>query len=531
MLPIKYASALLLCIFSAPLLHAQCEVQSLNGSRVAPFDYFGKSAHMEGDSLIIGAFAANNPGPGAAYVFERMNDMWIETGRLVGDDSQSGDELGNSVGISGNFAVAGAEFNDNEIANNAGAAYVFEKTAGGWVQAQKLLASDGFGNQHFGEYVAISGDTIVVGAREDKDYGNNSGAAYVFERTALGWVETAKLKGSDGARNDLTGDTLAIQGDRIVIASYRNDASSSNSGAAYVFERTAGGWAETAKLVADDAAGEMGRGVALDGDRIVLGARLDNTLGSAAGSAYVFDLVGGTWTQTAKLLPSAVHDGSWAGEAVAVQGDTIIVSGHHTNYRGFDSGVAFVFEQAGGAWQETAILAPSDLAPIDEFSFAVTMSGDRAVLTSPLKNSSSGAAYSYEFGTNCGGPPTTEPGVVAIGEGLGGANVGVLETASAPIIETQMTYTISGIPNGTAGILWFSVNPASQMRLGGTLLASLNGTLLRLPYQLTGGATSIDWTVPVGALGYVVYAQAGALDASQPEGIALTNGLQITFGE
>src|SRR5262245_5327603 len=346
----KLLLPLALSLATAAPLAAQCEIQALKGLNTQPLDFFGKSCSIDGSALVVGAFAATTGRPGSAHVFERQSGGWTQTARLLPSDGAAGDEFGNSVGLSGDFLVVGSEYNNGVVGSNAGAAYVFERRAGRWVEVQKLTPHDAQRSLNFGEYVAIEGTVIAAGSRFDSTLGNNSGAAYVFELENGKWIETAKLIGSAGKRNDLSADTLAIDGGRIVMSSYRSDASGSHSGSAYVFEKLGGSWTEVAHLVASDGAGELSRGVAIDGDRIVLGARLESTMGPDAGAAYVFEKWNGAWLQTAKLVPHSARAYDWIGEAVAVRGDRIVVSGHHHDQVGSNSGVAFVFELRGDEW-------------------------------------------------------------------------------------------------------------------------------------------------------------------------------------
>ena len=525
------ATGLLALLSSAPAL-AQCESAEIQGSMAQPFDYFGKSVNTDGATIVVGAFSAGNERPGAAYVFAQDNGMWIETAMLTPSDGGAGDEFGNSVGISGDVIVVGAEYNDNDVGNNAGTAYIFELQGGVWLETTKLRALDASQGQHFGEYVATSNGVVLIGARQDADLGNNSGAAYVFEKIAGAWTQTGKLIGSDGERNDLSGDTVAIQGDRIVMASYRNDASAGNSGAAYVFERTPAGWSETGKLVANDAAGEMGRGVALDGDRIVLGARKDNTQGSESGAGYVFELLNGEWIQTAKLLPSAAGDGVWVGESVAIQGDRILLSAHHQSQKGFNSGAGYVFELIDGDWVETKLLESTSLRPLDEFSYAVSMAGDIAVLTSPFREMSTGVAHVFSLAGDCGGGGGLEPGsALPYGEDVGGSNIGTLSTVSVPTIGGTMELEIANIPNGTSGVLWISLTQTALPAFGGTILSDRGSAPVKLRFKLVSGSTTLGWEIPAGVLGKTLYMQAAAFDGTQPAGLALTNGLAVSPGE
>lgn len=515
-------------------LSAQCEVQALKGLNTRTLDFFGKSCDLEGDRLAVGAFAATSGRPGAVHVFEFQGDRWVQTARLVHADAGGGDELGNSVGISGDYVLAGAEYHDGPAGSNSGAAYLWKRGLDGkWTEVQKLLPHDSEAQDNFGEYVAIEGAVAVIGERFDEAAGNNTGAAYVFERGADGvWTETAKLVGSNAARNDLSADTLAIEGGRILMSSYRSDASGGHSGSAYLFEKVAGVWTEIAHLVADDGAGELSRGVAIHGDRVVLGARLASTKGEASGAGYVFEPVNGAWIQTAKLVPASARALDWIGEAVAVQGDRIVLSGHHHDQVGSNSGAAFVFERKDGQWVETKKLVSSTSSPNDEFSFALSMSGKGLAATSPFDGGNVGAAYVFTFDDEVCNCDTASGGTAtAYGEGLGGTSIGTLAALSPPNPGSLMQFEVSGIPSGTTGTLFIGPQRVQRTALGGTVLVATASAAVRLSFRLNQGTALINWNVPPSLCGRTLYAQAIVSDPTQPNLRSLTNGLVLVLGQ
>ena len=176
---------------------------------------------ISGDTVVVGA-SGKNSNAGAAYIFERNAggvENWGQVKKLTAGDAAAGDWFGVSVAISGDTVVVGAI----EEIRNAGAAYIFERNAGGagnWGQVKKLIAGDAAAGDYFGGSVAISGDTVVVGA-----YGKNSyaGAAYIYERNAGGagnWGQVKKLTAGDAAADDYFGYSVAISGDTVVVGAY-----------------------------------------------------------------------------------------------------------------------------------------------------------------------------------------------------------------------------------------------------------------------------------------------------------------------
>jgi len=155
--------------------------------------------------------------------------------KLTAADAAVFDHFGFSVSLSGDTAIIGVPFDDDAGAAS-GSAYVFREVAGVWQQIAKLTADDAAVNDYFGASVSLSGDTAVVGAIFDAHAGAQSGSAYVFTRTGCVWTQQAKLTASDADAGDLFGVSVALSGDTVVVGAYLDDhAAGTNSGSAYVF--------------------------------------------------------------------------------------------------------------------------------------------------------------------------------------------------------------------------------------------------------------------------------------------------------
>ena len=208
-----------------------------------------------------------------------------EIDELLAADGLAFDEFGTAVAISGEVLVVGAPRHDQN-GSSAGAAYVYRfdvNGSGTWAQEAKLLPADVQAGDRFGLSVAVDGNVIVVGSYRDDDNGNNSGAAYVFRYEGSRWLEESKLLASDGASADYFGYSVAIDGNVAVAGAYRDDDNGSRSGSAYVFRFNddSGGWLQEAKLIASDgtAFDEFGRVVAVTADRILTGAPAADAVG------------------------------------------------------------------------------------------------------------------------------------------------------------------------------------------------------------------------------------------------------------
>ena len=215
-------------------------------------DRFGNSVAISGDYAIVGAMdedgGAGNPviSAGAAYVFYNNGVSWQEVEILYASDMQALDYFGNSVAISGDYAIVGA-YQESGGAGDpvgyAGAAYVFYNNGVSWQEVEILHASDLQALDHFGYSVAISGDYAIVGARnEDGGAGNpaaEAGAAYVFYNNGVSWQEVEILHASDLQADDEFGTSVAISGDYAIVGAYWEDGGAGDpavkAGAAYLF--------------------------------------------------------------------------------------------------------------------------------------------------------------------------------------------------------------------------------------------------------------------------------------------------------
>ena len=285
------------------------------------------------------------------------------------------DAFGWSVAVSGDTVVVGARGEDssttgvdstpNESAYISGAAYVFVRSGTTWSQQAYLKASQVSANDYFGHSVAVSGDTVVVGAYAEassttgvnstaNESASGAGAAYVFVRSGTAWSQQAYLKAHQVTANDAFGWSVAVSGDTVVVGATGEDSSttgptangtpnegSSGAGAAYVFVRSGTTWSQQSYLKADKVTANdwFGYSVAVSGDTVVVGAFLEdssttgvnstaNESASGAGAAYVFVRSGTAWSQQAYLKASQVTAGDAFGGSVAVSGDTVVVGAY-----------------------------------------------------------------------------------------------------------------------------------------------------------------------------------------------------------
>jgi hypothetical protein len=220
---------------------------------------------------------------GSVYVFTRSGTAWSQQKKLTAADGAADDGFGSSVSISGESAVVGAPYDDVDANVNQGSAYVFTRSGVTWSQQAQLTAADGVDLERFGNSVAISGETAVVGA---DPLGGWIGSAYVFARSGVTWSEQAQLAAADG---DFFGTSVAISADTVVVGAER---ANGEQGSAYVFTRSGTAWSQQKKLtaaVSTDPQKCFGGSVALSGETAVVGAEYEDIgVNFNQGSAYVF---------------------------------------------------------------------------------------------------------------------------------------------------------------------------------------------------------------------------------------------------
>jgi hypothetical protein len=286
----------------------------LTGSATALLGRFGESVAIDRGAIAVGTpfDAAAGVASGSVYVFESGAGGWTEHARLTAWDATENLQFGTAVAISGDTLAVGAAF-DGEAARNAGAVYVFRRVGGRWTPAAKLTASDAQDFDFLGSAVAIDGNTLVAGAP-------GRTAAYIFARGPV-WQEQARLS-SPGNQFDQFGSSVAIDAERIVIGAPGDDEAAFDGGAAYVFEQRAG-WSVWAKLLAPDAEDEdeFGHAVALLQATIVVGAPFEGERNE--GAVYVFRR-SSSWTARRKLVSEASHE-AFFGAALAIDGGTVAV--------------------------------------------------------------------------------------------------------------------------------------------------------------------------------------------------------------
>jgi hypothetical protein len=447
-----------------------------------------------------------------AAVFTQQGPELVGTG-AVGNAYQ-----GNSVSLSadGNTAIMGGPSDNGSV----GAAWVFTRSGSGWIQQAKLVGTDNTGpHSAQGQSVALSadGNTAIVGGDLDN---SGSGAAWVFTRSGGVWNQQgAKLVGTGAVGNAYQGSSLALSADgNTAIVGGKSD--NGSTGAAWVFTRSGGVWTQQgAKLVGSGAVGttSIQGSVALsaDGNTAIMGGWGDN---GNVGAAWVFTRSGGVWTQQGtKLVGSgAVGDAAQAEfVALSADGNTAILGGPVDN---FYIGAAWIFTRSGGVWtQQGAKLVGTGAVGTSYQGFPVALfaDGNTAIMGGWGDNGQIGAAWVF---IRSGGV-WTQQGAKLVGTGA----VGSSTQGSSVTISADGNTAILGEPrdgNG-AGAAWVFVGPPTVNFTTTAIGTSLNPSTFGQSVTFTATVMSSGGT-PTGIVTFY--------DGATVLGNGLLSGGTASFG-
>jgi hypothetical protein len=504
----------------------------LKASNTDPEDFFGWSLAVDGSTLVVGAWgegsgatgvdgdgSTNNVGnSGAAYVFVKSGQTWVQQAFLKASNTGTEDRFGWSVDVSGDIVVVGAIQEDSNAtgvngsqargASNSGAAYVFVRNGNVWSQEAYLKASNTGVEDLFGTAVAVSGETIAVGAEgEDSaatgvngnqgdDTAADSGAVYVFVRNGGLWSQQAYLKAANTDAGDAFGRCIALDGNSLIVGAPLEDSSASgvggnglddgaaDAGAAYVFTRVGNAWGQQAYIKASntEAGDQFGCAVALDADTAIVGAALEDSSATGvggnqanngatdSGAAYVFTRVGNAWSQQAYLKASNTGGDDRFGASVAVSLDQAMVGApfEDSSATGVDgdqsdnglifAGAAYLFERNAGAWSQESYVKASNTGIGDQYGFSVAMDGVVVLVGAPIEASFATGVNGDETDNNAGGagaayvvditdlPPPPPPKVVGCVPG----SVLVYPIVRSALLESAV-FTVVSVTNTARG--------------------------------------------------------------------------------
>lgn len=469
-----------ICIVLAAAITLAAEVpgQSTCSSDVLPPNpqtasyLFGHAAVRSGDTVAVSDVRDNVSGPdsGSVHVYVLSNGQWVHQARLLPSAMQSYSDFGASLDLDGDRLVVGSHGDDGF----SGAVYVYERTGSTWAETARLQLAGAPSSQAFGQSVALQGDRLVVGAKWRE-------SAFIYEHTAGNWVQVAELVAADAAAaaGNNFGDKVDLDGDVVVVGAYHDNTTVFQGGSAYVFERTGANWQQAAKLIAPDVSSglEFGTRVAVSGDSVAVGGMFFDQTWLGAGAAYVYARSGGSWSFQQRLAPAELQIGDRFG-VVSISGDVMAVGAWGAN------GAVYVFDRVGSMWSQRGKLVNTRAPTSERFGAWVHLSPSHLVVGSvggdPMA-AIPGAAYTYELGSascwaNCGGSSTFDWCEIAQDPSLDLNGNGVLDGCECEAIN----YCIAA-PNSTG--------QGARIALAGSPSVSLNSmTLLcsQLPPSSSG---------------------------------------------
>ena len=410
---ISVAQLLITLAAAAPLLPAPAlaapdtasslsitSVTRLGPSDPGGADIFGSNVAIQGNVAVVGAADADDF-QGAAYVFERVKGVWVERAKLVASDRTlfSFSEFGENTKISGKTIAIGAPGDQD----GTGAVYIFQQTGDVWTQQAKLTANDGTVGSFFADSIALSNDLLVSGADLAPVGADDAGAAYLFRRSGTTWTQEAKLIASNPTNGAGFGSGTAIDNkDSVVIGA----AAAASSGLVYFFKRVNGAWLEQSQLAPSSPEPGQAFGINIDasGNFLVVGAYgavgID---GFPTGAAYVYRRTGAAWKEEARLVPAETQV-RFFGVRVGISGATIVAGAPFTDtFENLEGGSAWVFQLSGKTWEMQAKLQAPDATPRDNFGGYVAIDGTTILIGAELADSSptvaddEGAAYVFDL--------------------------------------------------------------------------------------------------------------------------------------
>jgi hypothetical protein len=363
------ACALLALALPSAALAQVRKTATLSDPQSTSFDNFGSSVAVSGSTMVVGA--RHYAGSGVAYAYVNSAGQWKLQATLQDPNPADGDDFGGSVVISGNTVVISS--NDN--------VYVFERSGVTWTLQSTLNVPAGCSTVGSdvpapdGQALAISGSTLVVGGVCEPSSGPNEdeGAAYVYRESGGQWTLTTVLNDPHGTAGDSFGSSVAISGNTLMVGAYEYPANR-GEGAMYMYEQSNGHWDFRTVFKDPHAADEdwFGSAVAISGTVLVVSAE-EYPGGDGEGRTYVWDESGGHWRFRAVLKDPHAHTIDSFGSSLAISGTALVIGAD--GYPDGFPGAAYLYTLASGREEfRTVIKDPQD-RDYDYFGSSVALSG------------------------------------------------------------------------------------------------------------------------------------------------------------
>jgi len=371
---------------------------------------FGSSVSVSGDYAIVGATGRDIPelNSGAAHVFYFNGTSWTKVDDLSASDAAQGDRFGSGVAISGNYAIVGAPYKDVDFGSQ-GQAYIFRRDGASWIEDTTLVAPDGMLNNLFGVNVSISDSFAIVGVPTyDVAGSTNSGQVYIYRLTGDTWIQDTILAVIDEPDIYYFGNSVSIAGDDLVIgAPYSIVGTNTAQGKVLIYQHSADTWIRDT-IVFDTGGSDgdrLGSSVSISGDQIITGAPYATiNTNTAQGQVSVFNRTANTWNLQSTLHASDGEEDDLYGTSVSISGEYAVIGTPLKDVReNLNQGKAYIISLIGNSWSEQSILVASDGAQGDRFGTQVTISGNQIMVGAPNYDEpffpilDTGQAYNFRY--------------------------------------------------------------------------------------------------------------------------------------
>lgn len=328
---------------------------------------FGQSIDVDGDRMIVGAPQNDEQVifGGLAYVFERAPDgSWDQVAKLVPPIPLFPlASVGQRVAIDGSRALV-SSFNDWVVAYEIG-------PSGNWL-FDAFLFAPAFDDDGFGTSLALEGNRAVVATTGSGTFGFGPGKLYVFERSAGAWTLDATIVGPTAGIDDGFGNSIALRGDFVAVGAARDVLSPvADAGVVHLARRNGpGDWSifDSITEPVPEIGAEFGTAVALDDTRLFVGAVRGDAAAVDGGEVHQFEFAGGTFVHVREIAASTLQPGDRFGGSLDASGGTLLIGAEEAvGANSVNGGAAFLFRERGdGTWSEVARIEMENPAVLDD---------------------------------------------------------------------------------------------------------------------------------------------------------------------
>ncbi len=351
-------------------------------------DLFGATLAHDGDRIAVGSRGTAGDS-GTLHLYDFLNNAWDLSASITIPTGESGARFSDGLALDGDTLFVGASL-ANVGSLNAGRVFVYERIGDNWIHTQTLEDPEPQEEAWFGVSCAIDGDVAVVGSREDADGINRSGSVFVYRKDLSGtWQFEAKLRAETPKTFGFFGHAVDIQGDRLVVGSIFGNGGAFESGTVRVFERFNGFWFQTAKLIPPGQNGNdfFGIDLSMKDNRVLIGARKNDSFGPDSGAAYLFENTTGTWTLINTFGPSEPQLSGEFGNKVSLSDSFAAIGAWSTVHNDVRGGACEIFSVRNDTFPSVKVIHPDQPTQFGSLGHDVDLDDSRLVL----------AAYEDDF--------------------------------------------------------------------------------------------------------------------------------------